>query len=158
GEPPIGVSPRTGRSGEPRKTMREPHQPLRTFVVEPNEPLRRRIAGVLVEGGFRVAGEAGSLAVARALTARTVFDGLLVEIGLPDGDGVELIRELAEGRPEVCSVALSVSRDEEDLVDALLSGAAGYLTKDMPVSRLATTIAAAARGEAPLSRSMTSVL
>jgi NarL family two-component system response regulator LiaR len=128
------------------------------FLVEDHELTRRGLVQVLDDEGFRIAGEAASLAVARALAPRLDFSIALIDVYLRDGDGVELASWLRETRPEVEVVVMSASAEPEDLFRALRAGAVGYLTKDMSTTRLGETLRAVACGEAPLSRQMTTVL
>ncbi len=96
--------------------------------------------------------------VARALAPRLEFDLVLLDIYLRDGDGLDLGVELRSLNDDARIVVLTSSEKPADLFRALRSGVDGYLTKDMAASRLGETLAAAAQGEAPLSRRMTSLL
>jgi DNA-binding NarL/FixJ family response regulator len=138
--------------------MTQVRTPLRVFLVEDHELTRRGLIEILTEGGFRIAGEAASVAVARSLAPRVKYDIALLDVYLKDGDGVELATELREIDPEIKIVMLTASDRANDLFRALRAGADGYLTKDMATNRLADTLVAVSRGEAPLSRQMTAVL
>lgn len=132
--------------------------PLRIFLVEDHELTRRGVAEILTDSGCRVVGEAGSVAVARALAPRLDYEIALVDIYLRDGDGVDLASELLRLHPGTRVVMLTASDRPNDLFRALRVGASGYLTKDMATARIGETLQAVARGEAPLSRSLTTVL
>ena len=133
-------------------------QPLRVLLVEDHELARRRLSELLVEAGFRIAGEAATIAVARSLAPRLEFDIALIDVYLQDGDGIDLAAELRSADPNTTIVMLTVSKKPNDLLRALRAGADGYLTKDFSSERLGESLRAAARGETPISRAMTPVL
>ena len=135
-----------------------PQTPLRVLVVEDHELTRRGLIEILQESGFRIAGEAASLAVARSLVGRIEFDVALLDVHLRDGDGIELAAELRDGYPAVKVVMLTATDRPQDLFRALRAGANGYLTKDIATDRLGATLRAAVDGQAPLSRRMVSLL
>ena len=87
--------------------------PLRVFLVEDHELTRRGLMEILAEGGFRVAGEAASVAVARSLASRTKYDIALLDVYLKDGDGVDLAIELVISVETVRSHVKSILRKLE---------------------------------------------
>lgn len=135
-----------------------PRQPLRVLLVEDYEPARIGLTVKLIEAGFRIAGEAGSIAVARSLAPRLDFDLALIDVYLPDGDGIELAAELRSHDANTTIVILTLSTKPNDLLRALRAGADGYLAKDFSSERLGESLRAAARGETPISRALTPVL
>jgi DNA-binding NarL/FixJ family response regulator len=78
----------------------------------------------------------------------------LVDIGLPDGSGIDLIRELKLQHPDVEIVVTTVYDDEAHLIDAMAAGAHGYLLKDRDKEELITQLRGLDHGEAPLSPAM----
>jgi two-component system nitrate/nitrite response regulator NarL len=132
--------------------------PLRVLLVEDSESARRGLTEKLTAAGFRIAAEAASVAVARALAPRLEFDMAVIDVYLPDGDGIELAAELRALDASTTIVILTVSQKPNDLLRALRAGADGYLTKDFSGERLGESLQAAARGETPISRGMTPVL
>ena len=132
--------------------------PLRILLVEDYEPARIGLIDRLTEAGFRVVGEAGSIAVARSLAGRLAFDIALIDVYLPDGDGIELAAELRANDANTTIVILTLSTKPNDLLRALRAGADGFLAKDFSGERLGESLRAAARGETPISRAMTPVL
>jgi two-component system nitrate/nitrite response regulator NarL len=132
--------------------------PLRVLLVEDHELTRRGLVEILNDSGFRIAGEAASLAVARSLLPRLDVDIVLIDVYLRDGDGIELAADVKEHDAELKVVMLTGSDKPGDLFRALRAGADGYLTKDIATERLGDTLRAVARGEAPLSRQMTAML
>ena len=77
-------------------------------------------------------------------------DVLLLDLSMPDLDGIEVTRRLAEGAPETRIVVFTSFSDRERIVQALDAGAIGYLLKDAEPDEIHAAIRAAARGEAPL--------
>ncbi len=76
---------------------------------------------------------ASTLAQARTLIGRkTPFQLALIDLGLPDGSGVELIRELASAQPQALIIVVTIYDDDEHLFTALAAGAQGYILKDHP--------------------------
>jgi DNA-binding NarL/FixJ family response regulator len=131
---------------------------LRILLVEDHDVMRRALHAILPDDGVRMAAEAGSIGVARALAPRTDYDLALVDLGLPDGDGVELVAELHALRPYAPVVVFTASEEPETVLRALRAGAVGYLTKDMPAGRLGSVLRGVMRGEAALSRRFTNLL
>ncbi len=76
---------------------------------------------------------------------------LVVDIGLPDGDGIELIRQCRRLSPRTLCLVLSIYGDDRHVREALAAGAIGYLLKDAPLSELGEAIISALEGGAPLS-------
>jgi DNA-binding NarL/FixJ family response regulator len=96
--------------------------------------------------------EARSCAEARAVTTRP--DVAFVDLGLPDGDGIDLIRELSARWPEVPMVVLTVAQADERVLAAVRVGARGYLLKEDVGSRLGRAVEEALEGGAPMSPSI----
>jgi DNA-binding NarL/FixJ family response regulator len=92
--------------------------------------------------------DGGEQAVAVCVAARP--DVLLLDLSMPDLDGVEVSRRLATAVPEARVVVFTSFSDRERIVQALDAGAVGYLLKDAEPEEIHSAILAAARGEAPL--------
>lgn len=93
----------------------------------------------------------GSVADARAALANTVPQLALVDLGLPDGSGIQLIDTLNRDHPETVVVVSTVFEDDGHLFAALRAGAQGYLLKDEPRERLAELLEGIVEGRPPLS-------
>ena len=124
----------------------------RALVLEDLEPTARWLAGVLAEAFPQAQVDiAGTLAEARALSGRSPPDIALVDLELPDGSGVDLIRELSRSHPECRCIVTSIYSDDRHLFPALRAGASGYLLKDQPEDRVISALRAIEEGEPPLS-------
>ncbi len=98
--------------------------------------------------------EAGRMAEAMHILQHEAVDLLLVDLGLPDASGLELIRALAEQRPQARSVVVTIFDDDDHLFPALQAGAFGYLLKDRPKIELRAQLRRIQDGEPPLSPSI----
>jgi DNA-binding NarL/FixJ family response regulator len=110
-------------------------------------------SGVRTELGdrVRVVGDAGSVAEAIELIARERPDVVLLDVHMPDGGGVEVIRGAAELERPPRFLALSVSDAAEDVIGVIRAGARGYVTKTISGVELAEAIRRVAEGDAVFS-------
>lgn len=126
--------------------------PSSALVVEDLPVSRDWLSTVLLDAFPEIEiAYAESLAVARDRLRQSVPDLALVDLGLPDGDGVELILALHRDRTRCQCVVTTIYADDAHLFPALRAGAAGYLLKDQPKERLVTQLRGIAAGEPPLS-------
>lgn len=127
-------------------------KPIRIAVVEDEPHTRQALVERLRQvEAYRVVGEAASLADARALLASQAVEVLIVDLGLPDGSGLDLIDEQRQRDPRTAILVLTVFGDEQKLVRAIECGARGYLLKDESSIGLVDAIAELLAGGAPLS-------
>lgn len=125
---------------------------MNVLLVEDDAAFRRGFAASISrEPDFNLLGAMSTLAEARACIARQVPDVLLVDLGLPDGDGVELIREMYERQPAVHSMVVTIFGDEHHIFRALEAGATGYLLKDAEPDEVSSSIRKLAAGGSPIS-------
>jgi two-component system, OmpR family, KDP operon response regulator KdpE len=117
-------------------------QPL-ILVIEDEAPLRRYLRTTLQSHGYRVE-EASTTAEGKETLARTSPDLVLLDLGLPDGDGLDLARELREWS-KVPIIVVSARGREEDKIQALDLGADDYLTKPFATGELLARIRVALR-------------
>jgi DNA-binding NarL/FixJ family response regulator len=103
------------------------------------------------QSDFTVAGEAGSVAEAAALTAAVNPDVVVTDVRLPDGTGLDLVRKLRESNPTLGLVVLTMYAGDEQLFAALEAGASAFVAKDAP----AEDVVAAARHSLVAPRSFT---
>jgi DNA-binding NarL/FixJ family response regulator len=132
-----------------------PMGPLRVMLVD-DHPLIRAAVRQAIEGPeIIVVEEAGSQAEALERGLRSRPDVVLVDIGLGGaGDGVQLVRELSARIPNTTFLMLSASHSDADLMDSVIAGAHGYLTKDVSPQALLRAITSARRGELAMPRAM----
>ena len=125
------------------------------LVVE-DEPefLRQYCEAITREPDLRLAGAVSTLAAAMALIEQSVPDVLVVDLGLPDGSGAELIRRAAKKRPDCDALVVTVFGDDQHVIDAIEAGATGYLLKDSPPGELTRCIRELRAGGAPISPSI----
>jgi len=123
-------------------------EPIRLLVVDDHtlvrQGLRQLCEGV---GGFAVVAEAstGDEAVTLSYTARP--DVILMDIVMPDLDGVAAIRQIMQATPAARIIALTMYRNEQYMLDAIRAGARGYLLKTVDAEELIAAIKAVHRGE-----------
>jgi DNA-binding NarL/FixJ family response regulator len=94
---------------------------------------------------------AGGVAEALSLVGKQRFDLSLVDLGLPDGSGTELIARLARAVPPVPALAFTVFDDREQVMATIRAGAVGYLLKEEPVERVFSLIEECLDGNTPVS-------
>ena len=125
---------------------------LSVTLVEDDAPIREEFARMIRdEAGLQLLSAVGSCAEARRSFALAKPDVALIDLGLPDGDGTELIAELAAASKHTSVLVVTVFGDEAHVVRALQAGAHGYLLKDTPTPEFARAIRAVCEGASPLS-------
>lgn len=132
---------------------------MKILIVDDHVLFREGLASLLKnQPGYTVVGEADSAREAIEKTIELEPDLVLLEILLQDGYGLETIKEILKYKPETRIVVLT-NNDSNDLFFlAIRNGAVGYLLKRIPLSKLLLSISAIEKGEAALSRKMTSQL
>jgi DNA-binding NarL/FixJ family response regulator len=124
---------------------------IRLLIADDHPVVRDGLRGmVAAEQDLEVVGEAATGGEALALVPRVRADVALVDLRLPELDGVATIRALRERHPDVRVLVLTTFDSDRDVVSAIEAGATGYLLKDAPRAELFRAIRAAARGEAVL--------
>ncbi len=130
-------------------------EPIRVLIADDHALFRRGLCGLLAEQpDFVVAGEAGSGPEAVRLAASTAPDVVLMDVHMPEGGGVEAVRQL-KASGEVRVLMLTISDRDEDLFAALAAGADGYLLKSLEPQDLYRAIRQAAQGHGALSPEVT---
>jgi DNA-binding NarL/FixJ family response regulator len=124
---------------------------VRVLVVEDHDLFREGLCLLLEREGLTVAGRADNGQTAVELAVRLVPDVVLMDLDLPGLSGLEATKQIAAAVPSTHILVLTISRYEEDVLDALLAGASGYLVKGMPPESLVRGIRAAVDGNALLS-------
>lgn len=131
-----------------------PHAPaedLRVLIADDHDLFRQGLRGLLEEQGVVVVGEASRGDEAVRCVGDLAPDVVVMDLNMPVLDGVHATREIVATSPLTRVVVLTVSDQEEDVMDAILAGACGYLLKDASIEQLVTGIRAAAVGESLVS-------
>ena len=122
--------------------------PIGVFVLDDQEIVRRGVRGLLeAEPDIRVTGEAGTAAAALAQIPALRPDVAVLDVRLPDGDGVSVCREVRSQAPEVACLMLTAFSDDQALLNSILAGAAGYVPKQIRGSDLVGAVRTAASGQ-----------
>src|SRR3989440_11444508 len=123
----------------------------RTLRVDDHPLTRSALAGLLIQHGFDLVGEASDGEEAIAMAARPEPDLILLDLSMPGLDGLSALPRLREAAPKCEVVVLTASGTEENLLGAIRGGAAGYLLKSEPPERIVDFLRGVARREAALS-------
>jgi DNA-binding NarL/FixJ family response regulator len=131
--------------------------PERILIVDDHILFREGLVGLLKnQPDFDVVGEAGTVSDACNKALDLQPNIILMDFSLPDGTGAEAAEKILATHPEINIVFLTVHETDDMLFASIRSGAKGYLLKNLPVSKLLEALRGLSRGEAPLSRQMTS--
>ncbi|GHG53040.1 response regulator [Streptomyces griseocarneus] len=126
-------------------------RPIRVFLLDDHEVVRRGIHDLLDgEDDITVVGEAGTTdhALTRGPALRP--DVAVLDVRLPDGDGITVCRELRSRMPGLACLMLTSFDDDDALLDAIMAGAAGYVLKQIKGSDLVAAIRTVAAGQSML--------
>ena len=114
---------------------------IRVFLVDDHEVVRRGLIDLLsADPELDVIGEADSVAQALARVPVLAPDVAVLDVRLPDGNGIELCRELLSRMPDLRCLMLTSFTSDEAMLDAILAGASGYVVKDIKGMELAQAI------------------
>jgi two-component system response regulator DevR len=131
----------------------------RVFVVDDHEVIRRGIAALVkAEPDLDLVGEASSMAEALAWVPKQEPNVAVLDVRLPDGNGVELCRELQSRQPDLRCLMLTSFDDHDALMDAIIAGAAGFVLKGVVSDELVKSIRTAGAGKSLLSPKQTSAM
>jgi DNA-binding NarL/FixJ family response regulator len=121
-------------------------------IVEDDTTLLARLTATLGElGGYDVVLAAGTFAEAAAFLAKADIDVLLTDLGLPDGDGIDLIRLVYDRVPSTLIMVLTAFGEEQKVVSAILAGAKGYLLKSDRTHEIGKALDELIAGGSPIS-------
>jgi DNA-binding NarL/FixJ family response regulator len=124
---------------------------VRVLVVDDHDLFRTGLKTLLEEQGVNVVGEAANGQTAIRLASELAPDVIVMDLNMPGLTGVETTRKLAGVAPLTRVVVLTISADDDDVMDAVMAGACGYLLKDSSIQELILGIRAAASGESLIS-------
>ncbi|KAF4405305.1 MULTISPECIES: response regulator transcription factor [Streptomyces] len=134
-------------------------EPIRVFLLDDHEVVRRGVQDLLdAEPDIEVVGEAvtSEQAMVRAPALRP--DVAVLDVRLPDGDGITVCRELRSRMPELVCLMLTSFDDDDALLDAIMAGAAGYVLKQIKGSDLIAAVRTVASGQSMLDPATTARL
>jgi DNA-binding NarL/FixJ family response regulator len=124
---------------------------IKVFMLDDHEIVRRGVKDMLeAEPDITVIGEAGTAASALARIPAVRPDVAVLDVRLPDGDGVSVCREIRSRMPEIACLMLTSFGDDEALFDAIMAGAAGYVLKQIRGTDLVGAVRTVAAGESML--------
>jgi len=126
--------------------------PLKVALVEDDIAFQNSFAAAVAEtGDMQLVGMAQNVAQAKALLSGDPLDVLVVDLGLPDGSGIDVIRAAHAAWPQ-CGIMVSTTfADEKHVIASIEAGAAGYLLKDSSAEKIADEIRALHAGGSPIS-------
>ena len=124
---------------------------IAVFLLDDHEVVRRGVRDMLeAEGDIKVIGEAGTASSALARIPALRPDVAVLDVRLPDGDGVTVCREIRSRMPEVACLMLTSFADDDALMDAVMAGAAGYVLKQIRGTDLVGAVRTVATGQSML--------
>ncbi|MCH5671930.1 response regulator [Streptomyces gilvus] len=136
-----------------------PEGPIRVFLLDDHEVVRRGVHDLLDdEPDISVVGEAATAEQALVRVPALRPQVAVLDVRLPDGDGVSVCRELRSRLPELACLMLTSFDDEEALLDSIMAGAAGYVLKQIQGSDLVSAVRTVASGQSLLDPSATTRL
>jgi DNA-binding NarL/FixJ family response regulator len=129
---------------------------IRVFLLDDHELVRRGIRELVeAEEDIQVVGEAGTVEEAVGRIPATSPHVAILDLRLPDGDGIEVCREVRSGHPEIACILLTSFSDDEAVYAAIMAGASGYLLKQIRGTDLISGIRQVAEGQSLLDPAVT---
>lgn len=142
-----------GEMPRARTETEVPARGIRVFLVDDHEIVRAGVRALLEDAGrFDVVGEAATVPEGLQGIIRTAPDVAIVDVRLPGGNGIELIREVRSRNPDTRCLILTSFPDEDAFYQSVVAGAAGYVVKDVLQEELVDAVAQVAAGESLLDR------
>ena len=127
-------------------------QPISIIIVEDEPEFRRRFVQIVEnEPSMKLVGVAANKREAQAIVDKENFDVMLIDLGLPDGSGIELIRQVSQKKPDVDIMVVTVFGDEQHVVSSIEAGATGYILKDSAPADVISCIRLLRAGGSPVS-------
>ncbi|AYJ47304.1 response regulator [Rhodococcus sp. P1Y] len=132
---------------------------ITVFLVDDHEIVRRGLIDLIdSDPELTVVGEAGTVSNALARIPALRPDVAVLDVQLPDGNGIELCRELMSAEPELRCLMLTSYTEDQAMLDAILAGAKGYIVKDITGMDLTTAIKDVGQGKSLLDNRAAAVL
>ncbi len=124
---------------------------IRVLIVDDHDLFRTGLRNLLEEQGVHVVGEAATGGDAVRIVRELTPDVVVMDLNMPGMGGVEATRNITAIAPLTRVVMLTISDEDNDVMDAILAGACGYLLKDASIQDLVSGIRSAAQGESLIS-------
>ncbi len=124
--------------------------PVHVLLVEDNQHTRTHLSKMIVKNNCFKACAVGSCHEAKKALLTTVFDFLVLDLGLPDGDGIDLIEPALQANPKMLILVLTVFGEDKSVVRAIKAGAKGYLLKDQALDNIQDTLVSMQNGGSPI--------
>lgn len=129
---------------------------ITVFLLDDHEVVRQGVRALLeADGDITVIGEAATTADALARIRALRPQVAVLDVRLPDGNGVEVCRDVRSQQPEVACLMLTSYSDDEALFEAIMAGASGYVLKQIRGNELVSAVRRVARGESLLDPAIT---
>ena len=124
---------------------------VRVLIVDDHDLFRSGLRNLLEDEGVQVVGEAAAGQEALNIVREVAPDVVVMDLNMPGMSGVEATRHISRDAPLTRVVVLTISDQEQDVMDAILAGACGYLLKDASIQELMQGLESAAVGESLIS-------
>lgn len=132
--------------------------PITVVVIDDHVLFRSGLRELLQQEEIQVVGEASTAEAGLETIQRQAPDVAIMDLNLPGMSGHDAIRQIAATAPRTQVLVLTISTSEDDVIEAVLAGACGYLLKDASISDILTGVRAAAAGESMVSPRMAKTL
>jgi DNA-binding NarL/FixJ family response regulator len=129
---------------------------LRVLIVDDHDLFRNGLRNLLEGEGVQIVGEAAAGQEAVRIVREVAPDVVVMDLNMPGMGGVEATRHITSIAPLTRVLMLTISDQDNDVIDAILAGACGYLLKDASIQQLMAGIRAAANGESLISPTIAS--
>jgi DNA-binding NarL/FixJ family response regulator len=129
---------------------------VRVLIVDDHDLFRSGLRNLLEDEGVQIIGEASAGQEALNIVREVAPDVVVMDLNMPGMGGVEATRHISSIAPLTRVVMLTISDQDNDVIDAILAGACGYLLKDSSIQELIAGIRAAAQGESLISPTIAS--
>ncbi len=140
---------------EGSRALLDENQPMASWsvmIVEDDAVMRQRLArAIKAQPKLRLGHAVGTCGEARAVLRDSLPHVLLIDIGLPDGNGIDLIREVTAAEQRVDIMVITVFGDEKHVLAALKAGATGYVLKDSSLQDIGNAVVDLVHGGSPIS-------
>ena len=136
---------------EPMRVDEQTLSDVRVLIVDDHDLFRSGLRNLLEDEGVQVIGEASAGLEALDIVRDVAPDVVVMDLNMPGMTGVEATRHISTIAPLTRVVMLTISDQDNDVIDAILAGACGYLLKDSSIQELIAGIRAAAQGESLIS-------